>query len=146
MDEVLKHSATCLFSKSILVKIPRLPTMRVIGSQFISTRFRLLVGVTAPGCKVVAIYFILSTLVGPRPVAGSELEAAMTPLRLFVNCRVGDPAQGANHAAIDADRGGRKHCTGRLVHERHELVRKSRHGAADANSAHVWTTTDTAHP
>src|ERR1700691_4299333 len=95
MEEVLKHSATCLLSKSILVKIPKLPTMRVIGSQFISTRFRPFVGVTAPGCKVVAIDFVLLTLVGPRPVAGSELEAAMTPLRLFVNCRVGEPAQGA---------------------------------------------------
>src|SRR6202042_669360 len=39
MDDVLWHSATRLASKSILVKMPRLPTIRVIGSQFISTRF-----------------------------------------------------------------------------------------------------------
>src|ERR1700729_2341688 len=39
MDDVLWHSAPCRFSKSILVKMPRLPTMRVIGSQFISTSF-----------------------------------------------------------------------------------------------------------
>ena len=42
IDDVLWHSATSLLSKSILVKMPRLPTIRVIGSQFISTSFRCL--------------------------------------------------------------------------------------------------------
>src|SRR5579871_1714734 len=55
IDEVLWHSATCLFSKSILVKIPRLPTMRVMGSQFISTRLRFFSGVFVNGCVVVDI-------------------------------------------------------------------------------------------
>src|SRR5678815_4259593 len=32
------------------------------------------------------------------------------------------------------------------VHKRHELVRESRHGAADTNSANVRATTDAGHP
>src|SRR3984885_11170999 len=37
IEEVLWHSTTFRLVKSILVKIPKLPTMRVIGSQDIST-------------------------------------------------------------------------------------------------------------
>src|SRR5579871_6915113 len=37
MDEVLWHSATVLLPKSIFVYIPKLPTIRLIGSQFFST-------------------------------------------------------------------------------------------------------------
>src|SRR5215467_9247780 len=40
IEDVLWHSTTSRLSKSILVKIPRLPTMRVIGSQDISTKLR----------------------------------------------------------------------------------------------------------
>src|ERR1700751_5004133 len=57
IDEVLWHSATCLFSKSIFVKMPRLPTMRVMGSQFISTRFRFFAGVPVRGSVIVAMIF-----------------------------------------------------------------------------------------
>src|ERR1700722_17617609 len=39
IDEVLWHSATVRFSKSIFVYIPKLPTIRVIGSHDISTSF-----------------------------------------------------------------------------------------------------------
>src|ERR1700756_1733449 len=39
MDEVLWHSTTLLLAKSIFVKMPKLPTIRVIGSQDISTIF-----------------------------------------------------------------------------------------------------------
>src|SRR5579862_9803145 len=53
MDEVLWHSTTWRFSKSILVKMPRLPTIRVIGSQFISTRFRLLLETSWVGAVTV---------------------------------------------------------------------------------------------
>src|SRR5271168_2302564 len=55
MEEVLWHSATFLASKSILVKMPRLPTMRVIGSQFISTRFFDLLGTSFDGAVIVLI-------------------------------------------------------------------------------------------
>src|SRR5208282_6647286 len=64
MDEVLWHSATCLFSKSILVKMPRLPTIRVIGSQFISTRFPFLLGTSLAGAVIVLIRSLLFLLVG----------------------------------------------------------------------------------
>src|ERR1700728_3662918 len=59
MDEVLWHSTTWRFSKSILVKIPRLPTMRVIGSQFISTRFLDLLGTSLVGAVIVLIRSLL---------------------------------------------------------------------------------------
>src|SRR6185295_19514143 len=55
MEEVLWHSATFFASKSILVKMPRLPTMRVIGSQFISTRLRDLLGTSWVGAVIVLI-------------------------------------------------------------------------------------------
>src|ERR1700740_2598717 len=55
MDEVLWHSTTCLLAKSILVKMPRLPTIRVIGSQFISTTFFDLEGTSLVGAVTVLI-------------------------------------------------------------------------------------------
>jgi hypothetical protein len=42
-----------LFSKSILVKMPKLPTIRVIGSQFISTSFLDLPAVPFSGAATV---------------------------------------------------------------------------------------------
>src|SRR5580700_1561182 len=59
MDDVLWHSTTWRFSKSILVKMPRLPTMRVIGSQFISTRFPFLPGTSFVGAVIVLIRSLL---------------------------------------------------------------------------------------
>src|SRR6476646_4619291 len=70
MEEVLWHSTTCLFSKSILVKMPRLPTIRVIGSQFISTRFPFFPGTSFVGAVMVLIRSLLSGLVGPWVVPG----------------------------------------------------------------------------
>src|ERR1700722_13380297 len=58
MEEVLLHSATSRFAKSILVKMPRLPTIRVIGSQFISTRLRFLVGLCGIVSMEVAMRFL----------------------------------------------------------------------------------------
>src|SRR5271170_6564464 len=59
MDEVLWHSTTWRLSKSILVKMPRLPTIRVIGSQFISTRFFDLLGTSLVGAVIVLIRSLL---------------------------------------------------------------------------------------
>jgi hypothetical protein len=53
IEEVLWHSATCRLAKSILVKMPRLPTIRVIGSQFISTRFFPFVATSLVGAVIV---------------------------------------------------------------------------------------------
>jgi len=36
--------------------------------------------------------------------------------------------------------------TGGFIHERHELVGESRHGAADANAADVGAAADSSHP
>src|ERR1700691_5508707 len=51
-----------------------------------------------------------------------------------------------NRPPVSHHRSGRKQGTGRLVHERHELVRKARHGASDTNPADVWTPADSTHP
>src|ERR1700690_1565002 len=71
IDDVLWHSATRRFSKSILVKIPRLPTIRVIGSQFISTKFRDLLAVSFVTPVIVLIFarllLTLSTTAGGSP-------------------------------------------------------------------------------
>src|SRR5271169_1910745 len=93
IDEVLWHSATCRLAKSILVKLPRLPTMRVIGSQFISTRFLPLVAASLVGAVIVLIESLLSVglsvnveevLVGPRVVASSQFSPRMPPLRFLI--------------------------------------------------------------
>src|SRR5277367_216930 len=80
----------------------------------------------------------------PCPV-NSHLRAA-TPGRFLIKRCLREAPQGVNRAPIGHHRSGRKQRTGRLVHKRHELVRKSRHGAADANPADVGTTANSAHP
>ena len=48
--------------------------------------------------------------------------------------------------AVRADDRGRELAAGRLVHERHELVREARHGAADADAADVRAAADAVDP
>src|SRR5271155_2992778 len=96
IDEVLWHSTTWRFSKSILVKMPRLPTMRVIGSQFISTRFFDLLGTSLVGAVIVLIdrsfvlsvdlstVFYVASSVRSRMVSRGQLSPWMTPLGFFV--------------------------------------------------------------
>src|SRR6185503_7381751 len=147
MEEVLWHSATCLFSKSILVKIPRLPTMRVIGSQFISTSLRDLpvVPVRSTGAVVVIAIAPLAS-VGPGLISGGQLGPGMAPLRFLVQRGVGDGAECTNRLAVDADAGGGDLGSRRLVHEGHELVGEARHGAPYADAAHVGASADAGHP
>src|ERR1700688_4661922 len=66
IDDVLWHSATCRFSKSIFVNIPRLPTIRVIGSQFISTSFLEPVGVPFAAEVMVLMFSAPLSLSTPR--------------------------------------------------------------------------------
>src|SRR5271154_560702 len=103
MDDVLWHSATCRFSKSILVKIPRLPTIRVIGSQFISTSLRVFPGASDVGAVMVLISQIPFSfdLVSSRMVASGQFRPRMPPLRFFVDRIVGDGAQRSNSTAIN---------------------------------------------
>ena len=58
MEEVLWHSTTFRLAKSILVKIPKLPTMRVIGSQDISTILLALGLVSVAEVVAVSIWLI----------------------------------------------------------------------------------------
>src|SRR3954453_842767 len=100
--------------------MPRLPTMRVIGSHAMSTR---------PSVPTVGVWVDIA-LPPLTLVAGEELLAGLAPLRLLVDGLVRDapepPDDGAVHAA-----GGRRHPpAGWLVHERHELVGEARHRAA----------------
>src|ERR1043165_7084915 len=100
--------------------MPRLPTIRVIGSQAISTRSE---------------RFSVVVIASPRLlVAGRKLRTLVPPLRLLVHRLGGEAAQGPDHRAIHAASGGRDTRARRLVHERHELVREARHGAGDADA------------
>src|SRR6185369_12262243 len=47
---------------------------------------------------------------------------------------------------VDLDERARERAAGRLVHERHELVREARHRAGDADAADVRTAADAVHP
>src|SRR5580693_1995846 len=130
--------------------------MRVIGSQCISTS-----PVFAP-CAVAAMVASILTVCLPespwalrrrgRPsspssrrapfspgllIAGGQVAAAMPPLGLRVERLLGDAAQLADDRSRDTARHRGDPGPRRLVHERHELVRKARHGAADADAADV---------
>src|ERR1700723_3512045 len=147
MDDVLWHSATRRFSKSILVKIPRLPTILVIGSQFISTRFRDLVGVSLLTPAIVLIFLVsFRILVRPWVIARSEFGAWVPPFRLLVYGGVGHGTQCSDRAAIYANRSGGNTRAGRLVHEGHELVRETWHGATNTDSADVGAAANSGHP
>src|SRR5271154_6540241 len=130
MDEVLWHSATWRFSKSILVKIPKLPTIRVIGSQFISTNFLEPVGVPFAGEVIVPIVLaplslvsfyrqIAATECGPDlgAIARSQFGARMPPFRFFVHCGIGEGAQRSNGLAVNADARGGDLCSRRFIHK-----------------------------
>src|SRR5579875_163823 len=118
--------------------MPRLPTIRVIGSQDISTT----------PVSVAVVIADTSPLNGRgrlwrRPmspgllVAGEELGALGAPLRLLVGGLGAEARQGADDGSVHAARGCRDLRTGRLVHERHELVGEAGHRARDAGAADV---------
>ena len=76
----------------------------------------------------------------------SFVRAGFAPGGFFVERCFGEVAQRAHRAAVHQDRGRRHLGAGWLLQERHELVRKSRHGAADADAADVGATADAVHP
>src|SRR5215831_15978291 len=129
--------------------MPRLPTIRVIGSQDISTSFRSLTGASRAGAVAVAMLFLLSLVaraVGVGVVSGGELGAAVPPLRLLIDRGVGETPQVADELPVEAGELGRDHAAGRLVHEGHELVGEAGHGAGDADPADVGAAADARHP
>src|ERR1700730_11384495 len=132
--------------------MPRLPTIRVIGSQDISTRLPFL----ADSLAGVSIAILLSSFlrknfnghgsVVTRLVAGCQFPALVPPLRFLVDRLVGETPQGADQAAVHAGKTSRQLAAGGLIHEGHELVRETRHRAPDAGASDVGASTDTRHP
>src|SRR5262245_2233629 len=77
---------------------------------------------------------------------GGEFLTVVAPLGLLVDGPRGDPPQAADRRAVEAD-GRRGEVPARwLVHERHELVRETRHGASDADAADVRAAADAVDP
>src|SRR5262245_42759377 len=114
--------------------MPRLPTILVTGSHAISTR---------------SGFFAVVIESAPSPVglvAGQQLVALGSPLRLLVHRFHGEAAQRPDDRAVHAAGRGGHLRPGWLVHERHELVREARHGAGDADAAHVGAPADAVDP
>src|SRR5262245_50820715 len=132
--------------------MPRLPTIRVIGSHAISTSWpgsRL----TCDGSGMVVVietslsvcdrlhHRVFQAIVELSPAvraegdshlpgasrAGGEFRAALAPPGFFVDRACGDLTQTADHAAVDLGTRRGHLAAGRLIHERHELVREAGH-------------------
>src|SRR3954447_25976786 len=121
--------------------MPRLPTMRVTGSQDMLTRLRGLVSVTSRTAMVSP-----SPVRPARVVAAGQLRAVVAPPRLLVARVVGDRAQLANHPAVHGGHRRGERPARRLVQEGHNFIGKAGHGAADADAADVRAAADASHP
>src|SRR6185312_66556 len=126
--------------------MPRFPTILVIGSQDMSTTLpasglilsRIAISLS-PSSKLSRC---LGSGAPARLVARRQLGPVVPPLRLLVDCPVGDAAQAADQRSVSPGHRGRDAAAGRLVHERHELVREAGHRAADADAADVGASAD----
>src|ERR1700689_626915 len=111
--------------------MPRLPTIRVIGSQVISVS-------SASSAPVDGRYSSEVIVCSPRLlVAGTEFGALRAPLRFLIQRLGREAPQTADNRAVHAAGGRRDRRARRLVHERHELVREAGHRAGDADAAYV---------
>src|SRR5580658_863719 len=106
MEEVLWHWATTRFSKSIFVNMPRLPTIRVIGSQFISTRLPFLPGVLISGAVIVLMAILLFSSIRSRFITRRQLGSRVSPLRFLIDGFIGKGSQGPDRTSVDTDRAG----------------------------------------
>src|SRR5437899_1259892 len=122
--------------------MPRLPTILVIGSQAISTSS---VSFGAVGASWLSSRVVMVASPGLL-VSGKQGVALAAPLRLLVDGTEGDAPQGADDAAVHGADGAGHPGAGRLVHERHELVREPGHRAGDADPAHVRAAADPVDP
>src|SRR3954452_13505835 len=131
--------------------MPRLPTIRVIGSQAISTRSLSLATFSSGRGIVVAmpslsiLWWGRDGLPGPFG-AGLEDLRAVAPLRLLVERGGGEAPQASHRVAVEAHGARRELAAGWPLHERHELVREAGNVAADADAAHVGAATHAVHP
>src|SRR5271155_5331235 len=99
--------------------MPRLPTIRVIGSHAISTR---------PFSS--SVNFLTAIVLPPDLlVAGGQVASWLAPLRFIVQRVRRDPTESSDRIAVQAAGQGRDPGPGRFVHERHELVGETGHGA-----------------
>src|SRR5690242_12021960 len=122
--------------------MPRLPTIRVIGSHDFSTTLP-----RSGRTRSLSVTAIWSPPFVLRPVAGRQLRSVVTPLRLLVDAAIRDRAHLSDERAVRAlDDPARERGTRRLVHERHELVGEAGHRAADADPAHVRAASEAVHP
>src|ERR1700690_3134089 len=99
--------------------MPRLPTMRVMGSQAISTRplpslVNFLVAIALPPCFL---------------VAGHKFPAWHPPLGLVFQGVRGYATQAPDGAAVEPAGHGGHACPRWLIHEGHEFVGEAGHGA-----------------
>src|ERR1700722_5309218 len=116
--------------------MPKLPTIRVMGSQAISTR---------PSLS--SVKFLVAIVLPPNfLVAGRQLTARCAPLRLVIERVGGDLAQTPDGPAVQAAGQGRDTGTGRFIHERHEFVGEARHGATDADATDIGAPADAVDP
>src|SRR5579875_625581 len=128
--------------------MPRLPTIRVIGSHAISTSPSPAV---ARGTLVAAVVIlrwppISLPLLPVALVTAEQLLAPGAPLGLVVHGVVGDLAK-PSHGGAEHARSERRHPGARrLVHERHELVREPWHRAPDADPPDVRAAAHPVHP
>src|SRR5262249_28791363 len=70
----------------------------------------------------------------------------MMPFGFLVHDSIGNGTQGTNQLTIGTTHHAGECRAGGFVHERHEFVGKSRHGASDANATNVWTSSNSVHP
>src|SRR5262245_31053711 len=131
--------------------MPRLPTIRVIGSHAISTSWPGSDDLCDGSGMMVVIRLNFMNALRPKvrqpalPGAGRtrlEFCARMAPLRFFVNRAIGDVPQTTDDRSVQSRRRRRDPAARWLVHERHELVREAGHRAADADSADVRAATN----
>src|SRR5438067_13250701 len=111
--------------------MPRLPTMRVIGSQFISTSLRSLRG--AEGIAS-AMSFSLSSLLGLVTTLQSRFR--VPPCRLLVQPPLRDASERRDRLAVDLHRARGQTKSRRRALARHELLREARHPRSVADRAY----------
>src|ERR1700743_624676 len=103
--------------------MPRLPMIRGIGSQSISTSSPVAWGATAwrvLGMRLLLRWLTLAAGQVARVVSAGERGAVVPPFRLAVGGGVGDPAQAADELAVGLNEDRGQAAAWRRVHERHE--------------------------
>src|SRR6185312_1957403 len=128
--------------------MPRLPTIRVMGSQFMSTSVRFPFW---PAKEVSVVTAICSVLSHSIPVSRGhitcgESRSFVAPFGLSITAVICDGTQRTDHRAVYAYRARRQFRAWRFVHKRHELVWESWHRAADANAADIRAAANASHP